>query len=143
MTTAYRQDFYAWAQEQAALIRAGKLSDIDWVQVAEEIEDMGKSEKRAMESRLEVLLMHLLKWQVQQDRRSKRWQRTIKDQRRRLDKLLLENPSLKSLFAESITDVYPSALIAAANETGLDEDRFPETCPYTAHQIFDPEFLPD
>ena len=87
--------------------------------------------------------MHLLKWQVQQDRRSKSWQRTIKDQRRRLDKLLLENPSLKSLLAESITDVYPSALIAAANETGLDEDRFPEVCPYTDRQIFDPEFLPD
>ena len=143
MTTAYRQDFYAWAQEQAALIRAGKLTDIDWAQVAEEIEDMGKSEKRAMESRLEVLLMQLLKWQIQQDRRSRSWQRTIKDQRWRLDKLLRENPSLKSLLAESIADVYPSAVIAAANETGLDEDRFPDTCPYTDGQLFDPEFLPN
>ena len=143
MTTAYRQDFYAWAQEQAALIRAGKLTDIDWAQVAEEIDDMGKSEKRAMESRLEVLLMHLLKWQVQQDRRSQSWQRTIRDQRRRLDRLLQENPSPKSLLAESIADVYPSAVIAAANETGLDEDRFPDACPYTDRQIFDREFLPD
>jgi len=143
MTTAYRHDFYAWTQEQAALMRAGKLSDIDWALVAEEIEDMGKSEKRAMESRLEVLLMHLLKWQIQQDRRSKSWQRTIKDQRRRLGKLLQENPSLKSVLAESIADVYPSAVIAAANETGLDEEHFPETSPYTDKQIFDPDFLPD
>jgi len=102
MTTAYQQDFYAWAKEQSALIRAGKLSDIDWTHIAEEIEDMGKSEKRAMESRLEVLLTHLLKWQFQPSRRSKSWQLTLKDQRRRLGKLLQENPSLKSVLSESI-----------------------------------------
>jgi hypothetical protein len=143
MTTAYQQDFYAWAKEQSALIRAGKLSDIDWTHIAEEIEDMGKSEKRAMESRLEVLLMHLLKWQFQPSRRSKSWQLTLKDQRRRLGKLLQENPSLKLVLSESIEDVYPSAVIAAANETGLDDGHFPASCPYANNQIFDPDFLPD
>lgn len=143
MTTAYQQDFYAWAKEQSTLIRVGKLSDIDWIHIAEEIEDMGKSEKRVMESRLEVLLMHLLKWQFQQSRRSKNWQLTIKDQRRRLDKLLQENPSLKSVLSESIEDIYPSAVIAAANETGLDDERLPASCPYALIQILDPDFLPD
>jgi len=143
MTTAYQQDFYAWAKEQSSLIRAGKLSDIDWTHIAEEIEDMGKSEKRAMESRLEVLLIHLLKWQFQPNRRSKSWQLTIKDQRRRLEKLLQENPSLRSVLSESIEEIYPSAVIATVNETGLDDERFPTTCPYAHHQIFDPDYLPE
>lgn len=143
MTTAYQQDFYAWAKEQSSLIRAGKLSELDWMHIAEEIEDMGKSEKRAMESRLEVLLMHLLKWQFQPNRRSKSWQLTIKDQRRRLEKLLQENPSLKSVLPESIAEIYPSAIIAAVNETGLDDECFPSVCPYSVNQIFDPSFLPD
>jgi hypothetical protein len=143
MTTAYQQDFYAWAKEQSALIRAGKLADIDWTHIAEEIEDMGKSEKRAMESRLEVLLTHLLKWHYQQSRRSKSWQLTIQDQRRRLEKLVNENPSLKAILSDSLEEVYPSAIIGAANETGLDVDNFPASCPYTHDQIMNPEFLPD
>jgi hypothetical protein len=143
MTAAYQQDYYAWAKEQSALIRAGRLSEIDWIHIAEEIEDMGKSEKRAMESRLEVLLAHLLKWQFQPSRRSKSWQLTLKDQRRRLLQLLRENSSLKSVLSESIDEVYPSAVIAAAHETGLDEEYFPASCPYAQSQIFDPEFLPN
>lgn len=143
MTTSYQHDFYAWAKEQSALIRAGKLSEIDWAHIAEEIEDMGKSEKRAMESRLEVLLMHLLKWQFQPSHRSRSWQLTIKDQRRRLGKLLQDNPSLKAVLSESIEEVYPSALIAAANETGLDDRGFPASCLYTLTELFDPNYLPD
>ncbi len=143
MSANYQQDYYAWTQEQSALIRAGQFSKLDWANLAEEIEDMGKTEKRTLESRLEVLLMHLLKWQVQQDRRSKSWRLTIADQRRRLDKLLRENPSLKAVLPESIEDIYPSAVIAAVNETGLDVERFPVSCPYTHPQIFDPDYLPD
>lgn len=143
MTTYYQQDYYAWTQEQAALIRAGQFSKLDLAHLADEIEDMGKSEKRALESRLEVLLMHLLKWQIQQDRRSKSWRLTIADQRRRLLKLLGENPSLKAALAESIEDIYPSAVIAAVNETGLDIERFPSACPYTQSQIFDSDYWPD
>ncbi len=89
------------------MIRAGKLADIDWTHIAEEIEDMGKSEKRAMESRLEVLLTHLIKWHYQQSRRSKSWQLTIKDQRRRLEKLVNENPSLKGILSDSLEEVIP------------------------------------
>ncbi|MGZ8215984.1 DUF29 domain-containing protein [Methylomagnum sp.] len=143
MSANYQQDYFGWTQEQAALIRAGQFSKLDLAHLADEIEDMGKSEKRALESRLEVLLMHLLKWQIQQDRRSKSWRLTIADQRRRLLKLLGENPSLKAVLAESIEDIYPSAVIAAVNETGLDIERFPGVCPYTQSQIFDADYWPD
>ena len=123
----YKTDFFAWTQEQSALIRAKRWSEIDVEHLAEEVEDMGKSERRSLESRLEILLMHLLKWQVQKDRRSNSWRRTIKDQRRRLEKLLSENPSLK----------------AEANETGLDNENFPANCPYSVEQILNADYLPD
>jgi hypothetical protein len=139
----YKTDFFAWTQEQSALIRAKRWSEIDVEHLADEIEDMGKSERRALESRLEILLMHLLKWQVQKDRRSNSWRRTIKDQRRRLEKLLSENPSLKAELLEFVEDVYPSAIVAAANETGLDDENFPANCPYSVEQILDSNYLPE
>lgn len=139
----YKTDFFAWTQEQSDLIRARRWSEIDVEHLAEEVEDMGKSEKRALESRLEILLMHLLKWQVQKDRRSNSWRRTIKDQRRRLDKHLSENPSLKAELFEFVEGVYPSAIVAAANETGLDDEKFPANCPYSIGQILDADYLPD
>jgi hypothetical protein len=142
-TGNYESDFYAWTQEQSALIRAKMWSSIDLDHLAEEIEDMGKSEKRTLESQLEVLIMHLLKWQVQKDRRSKSWQRTIKDQRRRLTIHLKDNPSLKATLLESIERIYPSAVVDAANETSLDDEMFPSVCPYTVEQLFNPDFLPD
>ncbi len=135
MKTAYRR--FLCLDPRAIRLDPGRQAiDLDWSHIAEEIEDMGKSEKRAMESRLEVLLTHLLKWQIQQDRRSKSRQLTIKDQRRRLDKLLQENHSLKSVLSESIEEVYPSALIAAANEAGLEEERFPISCPIAIIRSF-------
>ncbi len=139
----YDTDFFAWTREQSALIRAQRWSEIDVDHLAEEIEDMGKSEKRALESRLEVLLMHLLKWQVQKDWRSNSWRRTIKDQRRRLEKLLSENPSLKAELLGFVEDVYPSAIVAAANETGLDDEKFPVSCPCSIEQILDADYLPE
>lgn len=139
----YKTDFFAWTQEQSTLIRAKRWSEIDVEHLAEEIEDMGKSERRSLESRLEILLMHLLKWQIQKDRHSNSWGRTIKDQRRRLEKLLSENPSLKAELLEFVEDVYPSAIVAAANETGLDDENFPTNCPYSVEQILDSNYLPE
>lgn len=140
-STPYETDFYAWTQEQAALLRAGQLSAIDLEHLAEEIEDMGKSEKRTLESRLEVLLMHLLKWQFQPALRSRSWELTIKDQRRRLERHLKENPSLRGRLEEVLADVYPSAAIHAERETGLEV--FPEACPYTVEHLFDTAFFPE
>jgi len=96
-----------------------------------------------LESRLEILLMHLLKWQIQKDRRSNSWRRTIKDQHRRLEKLLIENPSLKAELLEFVEDVYPSAIVAAANETGLGDENFPANCSYSIEQILDSNYLPE
>ena len=133
-------DFYAWTQEQAHLLRTGQLNQIDFHHIAEEIEDMGRSEKRELESRLEVLLIHLLKWQFQPNLRSRSWQLTIKEQRLRLEKLLQENPSLRSFLADCLEKIYQLASISAERETGLSV--FPETCPYGLIEIFTPEFLP-
>lgn len=140
-SATHDNDFYAWTQEQAHLLKTGQLHQIDWQNIAEEIEDMGRSEKRQLESRLEVLIMHLLKWQFQPNLRSRSWQLTIKEQRLRLEKLLQENPSLQSNLSEVIEKVYPLTTLSAERETGL--SLFPETCPYILTEIFSPEFLPD
>ena len=84
MSTTYKQDIIVWATEQAALLRAGKLSALDIEHIAEEIEDVGKSEKRELSSRMAVLLSHLLKWEYQADRRSKSGTSSIGDQRKRI-----------------------------------------------------------
>ena len=137
----YQTDFYAWTQQQAELLRNKKIGQLDWCNLAEEIEDMGRSEKRQLESRLEVLIMHLLKWQFQPNLRSRSWQLTIKEQRLRLEKLLAENPSLKSKLTDTKEKVYPLAVISAERETGL--SLFPEVCPYDLTDILAPEFLPN
>jgi hypothetical protein len=140
-SSTHENDFYAWTQEQANLLKTGQLHQIDWQNIAEEIEDMGRSEKRQLESRLEILIMHLLKWQFQPNLRSRSWQLTIKEQRLRLEKLVQKNPSLQPNLTEAIEDVYPLATISAERETGLSS--FPETCPYNLAEILSPEFLPE
>jgi hypothetical protein len=138
---SYQVDFYAWTQEQAHLLRNKKLERLDWENLAEEIEDMGRSEKRQLESRLEILIMHLLKWQFQPNLRSRSWQLTIKEQRLRIEKLLANNPSLKNALALSVESVYPLAVISAERETGL--SCFPNVCPYELTFIFKSDFFPD
>ncbi|MFB8790387.1 MAG: DUF29 domain-containing protein [Potamolinea sp.] len=140
-STTHENDFYAWTQEQAYLLKTGQLNQIDSQNIAEEIEDMGRSEKRQLESRLEILIIHLLKWQFQPNLRSRSWQLTIKEQRLRLEKLLQKNPSLQLNLTEAIEDVYPLATISAERETGL--SLFPETCLYNLTEILSPEFLPE
>jgi len=140
-STTHETDFYAWTNEQVQLLKTGQLNQIDWQNIAEEIEDMGRSEKRQLESRLEVLIMHLLKWQFQPNLRSRSWQLTIKEQRLRLEKILQKNPSLQPNLTEAIEDVYPLATLSAERETGL--SLFPETCPYKLTEILSPEFLPE
>ena len=140
-SSTHENDFYAWTQEQAHLLKTGQLQQIDRQNIAEELEDMGRSEKRQLESRLEVLIMHLLKWQFQPNLRSRSWQLTIKEQRLRLEKLLQKNPSLQPNLTEIIEDIYPLATLSAERETGL--SLFPETCPYTLSNILSPEFFPE
>ena len=140
---AYDDDFYAWTEEQARLLRAGEFSQLDIENIAEELESMGRSDKREIESRLEVLLMHLLKWQLQIKLRSPSWSGTIREQRRRIGKLLGESPSLRAVVDQLIPEAYTEAREKAAEETGLAETSFPAVCPFTSKQVLSENFLPE
>ena len=143
MGTSYDEDVIAWANEQAALLRAGKLSAIDIEHIAEEIEDVGKSEQRELANRMAVLLAHLLKWQYQPERRGSSWQATIREQRRAIGVVLRKTPSLRNslIDPEWITGVWADAKSKAIEETGLDV--FPEDYPWSMEQALDPTFFPD
>lgn len=138
----YEKDFYAWAIHNAQLLRERKLSEIDIENIAEEIESMGKSEKRELISRLAVLLAHLLKWEFQSERRGNSWKYTIKEQRLRLRELIKESPSLKKSLEENLNQAYEHALIIAIGETDLSEKTFPQKCPFSLEQAFDQSFFP-
>ena len=138
MATLYEKDAYAWALEQAALLRAGKLDQIDSQNIAEEIESMGKSERRALISQLARLLMYRLKWDHQPERRSRSRQLTIVDAREKSLRLLKDSPSLKSSLEALLDDAYEDARRAAAIETELEIDTFPEQRLYHANELLSP-----
>jgi hypothetical protein len=139
----YERDFYAWANDQAQLLRAGRLSEADIDHIAEEIESMGKTEKRELVSRLKVLFMHMLKWQFQPTGHSTSWRLTIEEQRSEVIDHLGDNPSLKAKLPETMASAYGTAILAAARETGLDRATFPQVCPWSFDQIVNPDFWPD
>ncbi len=140
--TPYDEDYYAWTQQQVKLLKAGRLSEIDTEHLIDEINDMGRGQKREQVSRLIALIAHLLKWQYQPDRRSTSWRITIVGQRRDIAKHLRENPSLTPYLNEAVEDAYIYAVVQAAEQTGLDACIFPETCPYSVDQITDKDFWP-
>ncbi len=136
-TAHYETDFYLWTQQQAALLRQGEFNrlDLDCVNIAEEIESMGRRDRLSLRSYLHNILLHLLKWCYQPERRGTSWKLSIRNGRRQARNLLKESPSLKPLLAEIAEDEYPSAREDAADETGLPLAAFPETCPFTLEQI--------
>lgn len=140
--SAYEDDFYAWAMEQARLLRAGALSEADVANIADEIEGMGRGERRELVNRLAVLLLHLLRWQVQPALRGNAWRLTIREQRRKLARHLDASPSLRAFLGEATEVAYGDALLGAQRETGLPERAFPPSCPYDAEQILGADFLP-
>jgi hypothetical protein len=139
---AYDEDFFAWTEEQARLLRAGEFSQLDIANVAEEMEDMGRSIRRELRNRLSVLTMHLLKWRYQPGYRSPSWSGTISEQREQIADLISESPSLKPVLAQEFTKMYRSAVNKAMSETGLPEATFPADCPFTPDQILAADFLP-
>ena len=143
MATRYETDVVAWAAEQAALIRAGRLDLLDLAHIAEEIEDVGKSEQRELANRMAVLLAHLLKWQYQPDRRGNSWTRTIKEQRKRVLMRLGKTPSLRACLedADWQAEVWSDALTQALGETGLDD--LPENCPWLFGEVLQDDWLPE
>jgi hypothetical protein len=137
------EDFYAWSLEQAALLREGKVADADLDLIAEEIESMGKTEKRELVSRLTVLLLHLLKWRFQPQGRGKSWRLSIANTRDEISDLINDNPSLKSVLDEVTASAYRYARRKAAIETDLGEERFPDLCPWPFATAMDEGFWPE
>lgn len=141
-TTLYDTDFYAWTQNQAALLREAKFGQLDLTNLIEEIEEMGKSQRRELESRLVVLIAHLLKWHYQPGQRSRSWEASIQVQRSSLRRLLRDNPSLRARMREFVDSAYPDAVTVAWGETGLERSVFPQACPYANKEILEETFFP-
>jgi hypothetical protein len=140
----YDTDFYEWTQHQAAALAAGHVSELDLANLAEEIESLGRSDRRELRSRLKVLMMHLLKWSYQPERRrtGRSWWRTIRTQRGDISLILEDSPSLRGQVPDMIEADYRAVRIHASGETGLPLETFPETCPWTAEQVLDEAFWP-
>ncbi|MBK5966540.1 hypothetical protein CCR95_21300 [Thiocystis minor] len=140
----YENDLVAWAQEQASLLRARRFDLLDITHLAEEIDDVGKSEQRELANRMAVLLVHLLKWQYQAARRGTSWESTIREQRRALARRLQKTPSLRTCLEDSDwwEDAWLDARTEATRETGIGFDVFPPVCPWTASNILDDRWTP-
>ncbi len=133
-------DYYRWALEQAALIRAGRFSEVDIVNVAEEIEDVGKSELRAFRSNLEAILVHMLKWNYQAERRTRSWELSIFEHRRRVQEALMDSASLAAKWDEVLLRGYVLARLRAARETNFPMRNLPQDCPYDKAEIMEAEY---
>lgn len=139
----YEDDFYAWTVEQTRLLRAGELASVDAAHIAEEIESLGRSDRRELRSRLTVLLMHLLKWRHQPEGRSTSWSGTIREQRHQIGLILDDSPSLRLFIAEALPQAYETARENAAEETGLAATEFSAECPFTLDEVLSRSFLPE
>jgi hypothetical protein len=143
MTKSYEADFYSWTREQADALKRRSANELDWENLAEELETLGRTEARELYSRYVVLLTHLLKWSIQPDRRGRSWSNTIQVQRRELEKHLRHNPGLKAVEAEEFRDAYARARLEASSETDMDVSAFPEASPFTMDQAKDADWMPE
>jgi hypothetical protein len=138
----YAQDFVRWTEEQAAALRAGRLEALDLENLAEEIASLGRRDRRELDSRLEGLIMHLLKCRFQPDQRTGSWESTIRTQRREIEQILEQSPSLRREVEPALADGYPTARRNAAAEADLPLDTFPASCPFSQEQTLADEWLP-
>ncbi len=146
LSSRYDEDFYAWTQHQATILRGVACPrELDALNLAEEIEDLGKSQRRELRSRLRVLVMHLLKWRYQPEGRidNHSWEDTIREQRKEIEDALEDSPSLKQEVGRYMLKDYGYAKDRAVRQTRLRPEMFPETCPWTAEQVLDTDFWPD
>lgn len=138
----YDTDFVLWIERQVVLLRAKQFEQVDLENVIEELEAMGGNNRRELQSRLKVLITHLLKCEFQPERRSRSWLGTLRTQRSEIRLLLEQSPSLAHDLAAYADKVFPSAVGIASAETGLDEKIFPEANPYSLDSILDDNFVP-
>jgi Domain of unknown function DUF29 len=141
--TLYEQDFFLWTQAMVEALRSGKFSTLDIENLAEEVESLGRRDRRELTSRLTTLLMHLLKWQFQPEMQSGSWRGTLAEQRLRIRRLLQDSPSLRLALEGAVDECYEDAKLQASAETGLPVSMFPATCPYPMVDVLNVEFLPD
>jgi hypothetical protein len=139
---AYEADFYGWTQQQAKFLQEEKWSCLDIPNLVEEIESLGRQERRELKNRLGVLLGHLLKWEFQPESRSRSWLATIREQRSQVLQLMKESPSLQPDLPEALKIAYQSALNLAVSETSLSYKVFPQECAYSLDQVLDSGFFP-
>ncbi len=143
VTIEYEKDFYSWLMKNAALLRERTFTEIDAEHIAEELEAMGRSEKRELVSRLSVLIAHLLKWKYQAVRRSRSWKNTISTQRIDINELFEDSPSLRHDIEKKIKRAYEKAMLKAEDETGIDKEHFPAICPFSLEEILNEKFFPE
>ena len=142
VSESYERDYYAWAMKNAQLIRQGKLSEIDLNNIAEELEDVGKSERRALRNHIKNVILHLLKWRYQPNFREASWRQSVRNGRIAIHEIVTESPSLNRDIAQLIESEYSSAQADAVDETGLSASTFPPTCPFSESQMSD-DYWPD
>jgi hypothetical protein len=142
---AYREDFAAWLQAQAELLRERRFDELDVEHLVEEVEGVGKSEFQALTSALRLILLHMMKWDYQPELRSRSWRTTIHTQRKAVAKRLIQNPSYRSRVAEAVADAYDDVPAEVEKETTIPAERLPQACPYSWDEImtrlhdFDPD----
>lgn len=141
--TLYEQDYYLWLEETANLLRKNQLTDLDIPNLIEEIEAMGKSEKRSLYSNLKILLMHLLKYRYQPEKRSNSWRYTIEEHRQRITEAFEDSPSLQKYALEVFDKCYQDAKKLASKETGLSIDAFPNNSPINLEKALQSDYLPE
>jgi hypothetical protein len=139
----YDEDLYGWAMHNAQLLRQKRFAEIDYEHIAEELEDMGKSERRALESHVKNVLLHWLKWRFQPALRGASWRQSIRNGRIAIDKIFRDSPSLKSRLADIVTQEYTNAREDAVDETGMEQRCFPNPCPFSIEQLVDKDYWPD
>lgn len=139
----YDRDFYLWLETTANLLKNRQIDRIDYENLIEEIEAMGRSEKAAIESNLRILLMHLLKWKYQPQKRTNSWKFSIIEHSLRINKAFKDSPSLRRYFNEVFEETYQDARLLASGETGLQKETFPQICPFKREDILNPEYLPE
>ena len=137
----YKQDVHAWALEQIELLKAGRVAEIDALNIAEELQDVSERQYNRLESALAIILLHMLKWDHQPERRSRSWQDSIKEHRRRAEKQVRRYPSLKTRLGEAVEEAYESARSWCQIETHLPEVDFPFSCPYDWEEIMTRAFV--